>query len=102
MKTWKSLFSLFLALAMIAGIAALPVSATAAEEAPMLEAELFGKVIPVDKGLGNELAYDNTYYYGQMESGRIWKEYIPEGMQKYKYVVMITVPDGWSTEDFLV
>jgi poly(3-hydroxybutyrate) depolymerase len=68
--------------------------------------EKYGQPIVVDLAtVGVGWPYTG-YYYGELKLSngvtRIYKEYIPEGTIFNDYHVIITIPDGYNTEDFLV
>jgi poly(3-hydroxybutyrate) depolymerase len=59
---------------------------------------------PIDTTLGNVLPVTG-YYVEQVTvngAARTTKVYIPEGMPIRGYFTIVSVPDGWNTEDFLV
>ena len=58
---------------------------------------------PIDTTLGNELPVTG-YYVEQVTvngAARTTKVYIPEGMPIRGYFTIVSVPDGWNTEEFL-
>lgn len=58
---------------------------------------------PIDTTLGNELPVTG-YYVEQVSvngAARTAKVYIPEGMPIRGYFTIVSVPDGWDTEEFL-
>jgi poly(3-hydroxybutyrate) depolymerase len=59
---------------------------------------------PIDTTLGNVLPVTG-YYVEQVDvngAARTTKVYIPEKMPIRGYFTIVSVPDGWNTEDFLV
>ena len=89
------------------------VSDEAKKQAAELVAEMYGKGVETDLSKGTLMPY-NGYYYGLVEMGkeyavngrtelRSYKQYIPEGLHRsMEYEVLLTVPDGWNTEQFLI
>lgn len=67
--------------------------------------EKYGRTIEIDKAAnGIHLPYDG-YFYGELPvdgTARVWKEYFPKGYELQTYQVILTVPEGWDTEDFLI
>ena len=83
------------------------------KQAAELVAEMYGKSVETDLSKGTLMPYTG-YYYGLVEIGkeyavngrtelRPYKQYIPEGLHRsMEYEVLLTVPDGWNTEEFLI
>ena len=83
------------------------------EEAAKMVASIFGAQVETDLTKGTLMPYSG-YYYGVVEmpqeppvngrmATRIYKQYIPEGLHRsMDYEVLLTVPDGWNTEQFLI
>ena len=59
---------------------------------------------PIDTTLGNVLPVTGYYVEQVTVNGvaRTTKVYIPERMPIRGYFTIVSVPDGWNTEDFLV
>ncbi|MDD6213421.1 MAG: PHB depolymerase family esterase, partial [Clostridiales bacterium] len=76
------------------------------KEVAALKAEKYGAPVETDTSQGTLIPY-NGYYYGEIteENGdiRVYKEYIPEGLHRsMDYEVLVTIPENWNTERFLV
>jgi len=76
---------------------------TRAEATPT--AEKFGTTVDIDLTRnGQQLPYSG-YYYGELDvdgTTRVWKEYFPSDYEMQTYQVMLNVPDGANTEDFIL
>lgn len=93
-------FSLLLASAATASVQHLPATASA-----QLVPEPYTGLTPppIDTTLGNELPVTGYYVEPVTVDGieRTSKVYIPEKMPIRGYFTIVSVPDGWNTEDFL-
>lgn len=88
----------------LAWVAALSLAGTGAAFAHLAPQPYTGPTPPpIDTTLGNELPVTG-YYVEQVTvngAARTTKVYIPEGIPIRGYFTIVSVPDGWNTEDFL-